>query len=91
MPDRLDAARQDFAEAGKILMTRRYAERGAASEAVLLLARARAGATLSIAEMLADGVRLSLQAERAMDDFGEQLGAFTSALRRLTDRLDDIG
>jgi hypothetical protein len=91
-PQHLDAARQHLAEANKILMSRPYAERGsAASEAALLLARAQAEATLSIAGMLADGVRLSLQAEGAMEDFNDHLGAFTSVVRQLTGRLDDFG
>jgi hypothetical protein len=103
MPERqpdehLKAARLHFAEAGKILLTRPYAEVGsAADKARLLLARAQVEATLSIAVMLADGVKLSQQARQAMsehaaamEEFGVEISPFTTALNKLLRKLDEL-
>jgi hypothetical protein len=88
----LEVASRHLIDAAAILTDRPQAELGsAAEEAALLIARAQAEATLSIAETIAGGIRLSEQAADAMAGFEEQAELLASAISRLIGKLDDLG
>jgi hypothetical protein len=52
---------------------------------------AQAEAVMSIATLLAGGVRISEQAKDALSVFGDNLSDFTTVISRLIRKLDDDG